>query len=115
MSREVTIATNKFKQITEELTGKFVEAAEAGGKVLVTAMSQRAPKRTGKLSRGIVMSTERTEGGVSVKVGPGKDVFYGGRWIELGTKFMPAQPYMRPAMDESKKQVLAAVKEAIKK
>ena len=118
MSQAVWMALNKFKPTAEEMVGKFAEAAEAAGKVLVSAMSERAPKRTGALSRGIVIESEKTESGISVKVGPGTSVFYG-RWVELGVqsgpRARPAQPFMRPAMDESRGQILAAVKKVLKK
>lgn len=50
-------------------------------------------------------SKSGNDGSITVSVGPAEDAFYG-RFAEFGTKNEPAQPFMRPAFDETSQQVL---------
>lgn len=52
----------------------------------------KAPVRTGTLRRSI--HTVLSDGGLTARVGP--SVAYG-FFVEFGTRFMSARPYMRPA------------------
>jgi len=89
--------------------------AIAGAEVLRGAMSTRAPVRSGKLRGNIgIWKSTVDETKASVPVGPGRDAFYG-LFLELGTVHQAAQPFMRPAVDESQDRVLAAAKTAARK
>ena len=55
------------------------------------------PRDTGTLSRSITL--EMTDGGMTAEVAPHTNY---AAYVEYGTRFMDAQPYMRPAyMQES--------------
>jgi len=49
---------------------------------------------------------------VNVRIEHGKKEYYG-KFVELGTKKQPAKPFLRPAVDENKKQISEAVTEEI--
>lgn len=60
---------------------------------------QNAPVDTGTLKRSIGL--EITDGGMSAEVEPTADY---APYVELGTRFMEAQPYLKPAFDEQKEK-----------
>lgn len=60
---------------------------------------RNCPVDTGTLKRSIGL--EITDGGNTAEVEPGAN--YGG-YVELGTRKMQAQPYLKPAFDEQKVQ-----------
>jgi len=74
----------------------------AGDAVLKTgfAIAQRArtlvPVRTGRLKGAIASATRGTSGRVGLSGGP--EVHYW-RYVEFGTRYMPARPFFRPAAD----------------
>lgn len=88
----------------------------AGAEVLREAMEQRAPVRSGQLRDNIEIGKVKIEKEARVKipVGPNSKAFYG-LFQEFGTRHHAAQPFMRPAADESQGRVLAAAKAAAKK
>lgn len=63
------------------------------------------PVDTGTLKRSIGL--ELTGGGMTAEVEPGMD--YAG-YVEYGTRYMEAQPYMRPAYEEQKQKFLRDLK-----
>lgn len=68
------------------------------------------PKRfsTGALRQSITMSIEN--GGLQGRVGP--DVTYAG-FVEYGTRFMTAEPYLRPAVNVIKPEFIKYLKEIV--
>ena len=60
---------------------------------------QKAPVDTGYLKRSIGL--EFTDGGMSAEVEPKADY---GAYVELGTRKMEAQPYLKPAFEEQSKE-----------
>lgn len=81
-----------------------------GAKVIQRAAITNAPKKTGKLSRNIVVRKNRktrydSEHSVVIrKIGKAvnsKNAYYG-IFVEYGTSKMPAQPFMRPAFEGNK-------------
>lgn len=81
------------KGLKERATMDDVKKAVALNTVEMQEQAKRnAPVRTGDL-RGSITS-EITDGGMTGKVAPGVDYQ---AYVELGTRFMHAQPYMKPA------------------
>ncbi|AUU92108.1 hypothetical protein C2U55_25020 [Enterobacteriaceae bacterium ENNIH3] len=95
------------------------DGTRAAAEVLKTAIVERAPERTGKLKRNVVVVTMRgrrnaiTSGvhirGINpdtgnsdnkMKAGNPKNAFYW-RFVELGTSSAPPHPFVRPAFDAS--------------
>lgn len=60
---------------------------------------RNAPVDTGTLKRSIGLKI--TDGGMSAEVEPTADY---APYVELGTRFMEAQPYLKPAFDEQKEK-----------
>jgi HK97 gp10 family phage protein len=85
-------------------------AEKDAAKIWVEAISERAPAKTGYLKTHIVMSSVAKggiDGGIQVMVGGDKKAFYG-IFAEFGTRYQKATPFMRPAFEQTKQQVLDA-------
>lgn len=126
-----------IKQMEEKLgTKQIKQNMEKACAILERAAKQKAPKGTGELRRSI--TSEVRDGGSSiegtvftpleyapyVEYGTGLFAEQGGRkdvpWSykdDRGqwhtTSGMHPQPYMRPALDESRTQIIEALKEGI--
>ena len=94
------------------------DATRAGAEVLKEEVIARAPVRTGKLKKNVVVVTQksRRRGEISsgihirgrnmrtgnsdntMKASDPRNAFYW-RFVELGTINMPAHPFIRPAFD----------------
>lgn len=122
------VKTSGFKELDDALgqlpkaTGKNVlrRAALAALEPMQEAAAAKAPEDTGWLSGDIDTSTRLTRrqrrtakkaSTVEVYMGPGSSP----RSIvqEFGSADQPAQPYMRPAWDGGKEQLLDDVKETL--
>lgn len=112
------------------------DATRAGAEVLKEEVIAKAPVRTGKLKRNVVVMTQKARrrgeisSGVHIRgVNPGtgnsdttmkadnpRNAFYW-RFVEMGTSKMPAHPFVRPAFDvrqeEATQAALARMNQAI--
>ncbi|ELY4528835.1 HK97 gp10 family phage protein [Cronobacter sakazakii] len=99
------------------------DATRAGAEVLREEVIQRAPERSGKLKKNVVILTQKSRrrgeisSGVhirgrnmrtgnsdnSMKASDPRNAFYW-RFVELGTVNMPAHPFVRPAFDTRQEQ-----------
>lgn len=91
------------------LSGKMQRAVlrdslRSAARVVEKDARNRVPVDTGRLKKAITQN-------VSVKgvvgealVGYKKEVFYG-RFVEMGTSKMAAQPFLRPALDENNEEI----------
>lgn len=116
-----------MKTIPENMQGKVLQKAlSPAANIVVRAARLMAPKDTGRLSRAIfAMRSRRNSNGVFeeriVKVRYGKsqqkknrDAFYW-RFVEFGTKFMPAKPFMRPAFDRNRGRLVPVIRDSLAK
>lgn len=69
---------------------------------------QNAPVDTGTLKRSI--GIEVTDGGMTAEVEPTADY---APYVELGTRFMEAQPYLGPAFNEQKEKFKKDMKKLV--
>ncbi|TKI02765.1 HK97-gp10 family putative phage morphogenesis protein [Martelella alba] len=102
------------------------DATRAAATVFKDEAVRRAPERTGKLKRNIVVLTQRDKDGSIVsgvhvrgtnpqtgnsdnkmKTGARNNAFYW-RFVELGTSKMPPVPFIRPAYDAKTEEAAAA-------
>ncbi|HAT7490934.1 TPA: HK97 gp10 family phage protein [Enterobacter asburiae] len=94
------------------------DATRAGAEVLKDEVIERAPERTGKLKKNVVVVTQksRRRGEISsgihirgrnmrtgnsdntMKASDPRNAFYW-RFVEMGTVNMPPHPFIRPAFD----------------
>jgi HK97 gp10 family phage protein len=114
-----------LKQLQENIAKNALRAvARKAMQIMRDKIAGDAPRRTGALAAGILMTASIRGEGVSggnvlVRVGlrtsskatrrkgerSPDDVYYG-RFLEFGTRKMAARPFMRPAFDSTREQVL---------
>lgn len=78
------------------------------GAEMQTKAQQNAPVDTGTLKRSIGL--EITDGGMAAAVEPTAEY---APYVELGTRFMEAQPYLKPAFDEQKEKFKKDMKKLV--
>lgn len=78
------------------------------GAEMQTKAQQNAPVDTGTLKRSIGL--EITDSGMSAEVQPAAEY---APYVELGTRFMEAQPYLKPAFDEQKEKFKQDMKKLV--
>lgn len=69
---------------------------------------RNAPVDTGTLKRSIGL--EITDSGMSAEVEPAAEY---APYVELGTRFMEAQPYLKPAFDDQKEKFRKDMKKLV--
>lgn len=113
-----------FKDRLENLSQSMqktilTKAARAGGEVIRREAERRAPRlkvpdprRTpGLLAKSEMLKVvKRSAGRAVVTIGPSTDAWYA-RFVEFGTMYQKAQPFLRPALDESQDAVMRAIEE----
>lgn len=105
----------RLNQISYDIAADLETAAKAGAKSIRDEAKSRVPVKTGTLRDSITMETvEKDEDGVTIRIGPGKEGFYG-LFLELGTSKMPARPWLVPAVKGKQQEALKAVEDALKK
>lgn len=122
-----------MRGLSADIAGKVGrQAAAAGAGVVRKAARAKAPVRTGNLRAAIVMKRMaespltaeyvitprrgKTRDVKAAKAGTGalgKDAFYA-PFVEFGTVKMPAQPVLRPALQENVQQATEAVARRLK-
>jgi HK97 gp10 family phage protein len=109
----------KFKELPKGVQRSTLQ--RVGRKVLAPIADKArslAPRRSGKLKRSIKVSTRLSRRQYLLARGEGDNVnIYAGAGAlpqatlqEFGTSNLPAQPFMRPAWDAGKDQLLSDVK-----
>lgn len=79
------------------------------GSEMMKKAKRNAPVDTGNLMSSIDL--EITDGGMTAEVEPTADY---GAYVELGTRFMNAQPYLKPAFDEQKGKFKSDMKKLVR-
>jgi HK97 gp10 family phage protein len=113
-----------LKQMTQDVQGVHLQAATASGAEIVRVVaSQLAPSSVrgsrgnaaGHLSKSIAKEKQwtRTQDTADVYVGMTKDAYYG-RFAEIGTRYHPATPFLRPALDTTKESVVNEIAEHLR-
>ncbi len=96
-------------------------ATQAGARELAKEIKRRAPVKTGKLKKNIVVSRKRNRGKRKTgeasyvvhirkkgKAGNPQNAFYG-YWVEHGTSKQPAQPFFCPAIEAKRKDAAQVI------
>lgn len=95
----------------------LAKAVKAGAEVIRDKAEQLAPRDTGQLAETEnirVIGAESTAAEVVARIGPAKSSFYG-LFQEKGTAFHPAQPFLNPALEQSRQDAFNASLEASRK
>ena len=121
----------RMQTLSADVSNRIARAATAAGAVVIRkAAQQKVAVDTGNLKKNIIVkripkgeSTLTSQHIVTVRKGKLtakqkgtglKDAYYG-QFVEFGTAKMPAQPFLRPAYDESKREAVEAIKDRIEK
>lgn len=113
-----------LKTLNNDVQGEYLrEAAAAGAEITRSVASQLAPRSMdgsrgnppGFLAEHIEAEVQwtRTQDKAQIHVGMHKDAWYG-RLQETGTQFAPAQPFLRPALDATKDDVVDEVRDRLR-
>lgn len=114
----------KLRRMTDDVMGEHLRAAvDQGAEIPREVASQLAPRsedgshgrEPGFLSKNIVKERQwtRTQETARTHVGMTKDAWYG-QLQESGTVYHPAQPFLRPAFDETKDSVRDEIAEVLR-
>lgn len=99
-------------------------ALNAGAQTIKKDVQARAPFNTGKMKKNVYVTRSRSESGptqmtyiVGIRSGKkeeikGRDAFYW-RFLEFGTKFIAARPFLRPAFESKKHEALTKFKQKL--
>lgn len=91
-----------LRQFSPRLTSRLGnKALKAGAQPIIEEAKRLVPVLTGKLRDSItaVVSRDRSEDQRKVKVGFKYPAAARAHFTEFGTRFQPAQPFLRPALD----------------
>lgn len=111
MAEVVTGLPELFRNLDRlSLVGReevLTKMGKSGAQILEVEMRALAPVDTGQLAGGITTRVlpESSADEVIVGVGPGKAEFYG-LFIEFGTAHHAPQPFMAPALEARKKDIV---------
>lgn len=126
MAVRAKIDLKGFGDLLEEIAklGGDIDAATdralmAGGEVLLGGMQRRVRKDTHNLEEHLVIEGPVRDGNFHyVEVGLSSkadaETARYGNVNEYGSSSMPAQPYIRPAVEEDRRKVDAAIKESLR-
>ncbi len=101
----------KLKKMENQIIKVMGKALEESAEIVREEAFIKAPKRRGELARKLMISKIKHS---SIDIGPDKESFYG-RFLELGTVKLSARPFLRPALDSKKSEVIAKFIEVIKR
>jgi HK97 gp10 family phage protein len=100
----------RIPHINAELEAKLEAVAKAGAEQIAQSAKERAPVNTGKLRDAI--HVDQDGGGFAVIAG-NKDVFYG-HIVEHGGNRTAPRPFMIPALEQHREEIIAAGAAAIR-
>lgn len=89
-----------FKSLPSKIGLKFLRrAGRKAAELIRDEASRRAPRDTGALSDNMTIKTKKEDDEhIAISIGPAKEQFYG-RFVDLGTKKMRAQPFLQVAIE----------------
>lgn len=111
----------KFIRLDDLTQTKYLSAAVyAGGLIIQNRAIELVPRVTGTLARSIhIEYTEQTKAYVAIAIGTNieyaRRVEFGYNDVDaLGREYhQPAQPYMRPAFDEKRKEAVTEMRDSL--
>jgi len=115
-----------IKRLSEDVQGEVLRAAvDEAAEIMRDAASSLAPRSSGGswghepgfLAKNIMTERlwTRTQDTAATDVGMEKEEAWYGRFQELGTVYEPAQPFLRPAFDSTKGDMIDAIDDSLRK
>jgi HK97 gp10 family phage protein len=104
--RDIRQLAHRFEALQNVARGQTKVKAHLAGMTVLWELARRyVPKRTGNLHDAIKMRATISVAELYV------DAVKANYWafVEYGTRYMPAQPYIRPAIDTGQAQALRAM------
>jgi HK97 gp10 family phage protein len=98
---------SKLQNISDSLTRNIGAALREGAQLIVDSAQANAPVDTGFL-RDSIQVAEESDTSVTVVAEAEYAAF-----VEYGTRFMSAQPFFEPAIEEAKQQIQQLLRDAI--
>ncbi len=120
--QELAALNDRLQDVAEKVAKKALRSAARKGMNKVRKEARdNAPEDTGLLESNFALQTKFKGGNLYARVGvkggarnnPDSPWYW--RFVELGTKDMPARPFMRPALENNAQDVLDTVVEELKK
>lgn len=110
MAKVIIVGMEKLqKKLKKNVKKEDVKRVVRHNGAEMQAKAQRnAPVDTGHLKRSIGLET--TDAGMTAEVEPTADY---APYVELGTRFMEAQPYLKPAFNEQKRKFKKDMKKLV--
>lgn len=111
--------SSKLIQLEPKMSRKILRNAfKEVGAVIEAAAKANAPNgSTGNLKSSIVAKVSVTKSKVAVTIGSVAGFYKGDKFYlafnELGTRHQPAKPFLRPALETRKAEVISMVTDAI--
>ena len=102
----------KFNRTATDLDSDLLIALEACGILVDDRASLLAPVDTGLLRKSITHRTKKVGNGGTSEVGTVTEY---APYQEFGTVKMQAQPFLTPALNESKPEINAIIKKAVQR
>ena len=110
----------KFAELSDKGQRQVLRGAIAeGAKAVVKEAKRLVPVERGDLQKGIKQTTRTSQGRTSAQrteatIGFEQDEYYG-QFVELGTSDMPAEPFLRPALEGKSQEVINVIGAGFKK
>ncbi len=119
---EIEALEKRLNEIADKLAKKALRtAARKAMKPVRDEAKTNAPEDTGLLEENFALLTTAKNGEITAKVGVrggakknDKTPFYF-RFHELGTKDIPAKPFMRPALENNAERIIQTVADELKR
>lgn len=107
MGLSLKIKGKGFERMADDIPAAIAKATKANAEDLRDTARRKVKVRTGRTRDSIrVKMTSPTQGQLQAD--------YGAVFLEYGTRYMPAQPWAAPAVEEVRPRAIARVDSAIK-
>lgn len=109
---------NRLQQIGANISRLENKALQDAAEPVLEDAKANAPIRTGKLKEGLKISGVKNRDGtkyvlVGIDRSDNSNIFYG-KFIEFGTSKMSPRPFLEPAYEKNKKEILKRIKSTLK-
>lgn len=109
---------NKLKNIGANVSKLENQALRNAAEPVLEDAKANAPVKTGKLKEGLGISSVKAKAGMKyILVGIDKSdnskIFYG-KFIEFGTSKMSPRPFMGPAYEKNKREIIEEIKSTLR-
>lgn len=114
------LGASALDKVLGQLPGEIGEAVlqralRKGAALIVRAARKRVPVRSGELKRAIAVNKGRRKKAERLLIGFRKPHSRRAHLTEFGTSTQPAQPFIRPAVEEQGQAAIDAIGEALGK